>query len=406
MMDFLKKDLSLKILSVLLAIILWFIVSNSVNPLKQTRITVPLAVINKQVLADKGIVITNEKYTKNVILTVEARENIIQNLTSNDFLVNLDLSKVKSVSDTEIAVDAPTYIGDQNKNDIKITGMEPSTIKVELGKQAKNAFKVDVVTVGEPKRGYKIVEKTVEPEMILVEALDSQLGTIDSIKAVIDVTNIDKDTVIKKDCTVYDKKGNEIPALSKNLSVDVKLKVAKQVLVEPDLIGSPQDNYTQSSTRVYPETVLITGLPEILDKIDSIKTESVSIQNINQSMETTKKLKLPEGVKLYTPIKDVTVSVSIEQYSNKDITVSSKDITMINKQTENSYNYSITTSSILINLRGFKSDINTLDAAAIKPYIDVKGLGPGEYKLPLKAVLPGNVYISQDYMIDLKVETR
>jgi YbbR domain-containing protein len=112
MMNFLRKDLSLKILSVLLAIILWFIVSNSVNPLKQTRITVPLAIINKQALVDKGIVITNEKYTKNVILTVEARENIIQNLTANDFLVNLDLSKVKSVSDTEIGVDAPVYIGD------------------------------------------------------------------------------------------------------------------------------------------------------------------------------------------------------------------------------------------------------------------------------------------------------
>ncbi len=406
MMNFLRKDISLKILSVLLAIVLWFIVSNSVNPLKQTRITVPLAIINKQALVDKGIVITNEKYTKNVILTIEARENILQNLTANDFLVNLDLSKVKSVSDTEIDVDAPVYIGDQNKNDIKITGMEPSTIKVELGKQAKNAFKVDVTTVGEPKRGYKIVEKTVEPEMILVEALDSQLGTIDSIKAVVDITNIDKDTVIKKDCTVYDKKGNEIPALSKNLSVDVKLKVAKQVVVEPDLLGNPQDNYTQSGTKVTPEIILITGLPEVLDRIDSIKTEPVNIQNINQSMEITKKLKLPEGVKLYTQVKDVTVSVTIEQYSNKDITVSSKDITLFNKQADNSLNYSIAPPSIVINLKGFKSDINSLDVPTIKPYIDVKGLGPGEYKLSLKAALPSNVYLSQDYMIDLKIEAR
>jgi YbbR domain-containing protein len=123
-------------------------------------------------------------------------------------------------------------------------------------------------------------------------------------------------------------------------------------------------------------------------------------------MEITKKLKLPEGVKLYTPVKDVTVSVTIEQYSNKDITVSSKDIALFNKQTDNLLNYNITTSSVIINLKGFKSDINTLDVPTIKPYIDVKGLGPGEYKLPLKAALPSDVYFLQDYMIDLKIEAR
>lgn len=404
--NLLKKDISQRVLSVLLAVLLWFIVSNSVNPIKRTTLTVPLTIINRQALQDNGIVITNEKYTRNVLVTVEARENIIKNLTANDFLINLDFSKVKSVSDTDIPIDAPVYIGDEDKKDIKIIEVKPTSIKVELGKQEKNSFKVDVESIGEPKKDYKIISKTTDPETISIEALDSQINMVGSVKTFVDVTGIDRDTVIKKDCKVYDKNGEEIPALSKGLSVNVKIQVAKEVPVVPDIKGTPAKNYVYGAVKVSPEKILITGAPEILDKIDSIKTEPVSIENSTESIDVTKKVILPNGVKYHSPVKDIEVQVTINQLANKDFIISGNEIDMLNMAGDNSLSYSIVNESITITLRGDRAVLDSLDVSGLRPSVDVKGLDAGIHRVPLRLILPSSVYLAQDYFVEVRIDSR
>ncbi|MDP4092947.1 MAG: CdaR family protein [Bacillota bacterium] len=406
MIKLLRKDLSLRVLSVLLAIFLWFIVSNSVNPIKQTTLTVPLTIINTSSLQDKGIVITDEKFTKNVLVTVEARENLINDLTSNDFQVNLDFSKINSVSDNEITVDPPVYIGNENKNNIKIIDIKPTKIKLSLEKQGKNSFKVEIIPTGQPKKGYQVVNTSTDPDNVIIEGLDSQINSVGSIKAFVDVSNINKDTVMKKDCKVYDRNGNEIPALSKDLAVNVKIQVAKEVPLIADVKGMPADNYSSGAANTNPQTVLITGAPEILDKIDFIKTETVNINNSTKNIDVMKKIKLPDGVKLYSAANEVEVTIPIEQLASKSFSIPSDGITLVNMVNDSTLNYSIQAQSIDITLKGDRLYLDSIDLPSLAPTIDVGGLEEGVYKLPLKVVLPSTVNLAQNYLVEVKVDKR
>ena len=84
MKERLTNNWSLKILAFFIAVMLWFVVVNIDNPIKQKVYTdIPVTVINTEVLAEEQQTFHIVDDTHMISVTVTAQRKVLQKITSN-----------------------------------------------------------------------------------------------------------------------------------------------------------------------------------------------------------------------------------------------------------------------------------------------------------------------------------
>ncbi|RCX17226.1 YbbR domain-containing protein [Anaerobacterium chartisolvens] len=398
MNELLKKDIIIKILSVVFAIVLWFVI----NPIQTRTISVYLTVKNEDTLKNKNLILKNKNYSRTVEVVIRGNNEKIKNVTRDDFEASIDFSKITSVYDTELKIDGPKYIG--KEDGIIIKDVLQTSVQVELQRLEKDAFVVEGVISGSPKPGYKVVYTDVSPNSIVLQGADALIKSAASIKTVIDVSNIDRDIVQKKQpCKVYDINGKEILELSQDLYVDVTVHVGKEVAVTAAIKGSPAINYVVGEIKTTPEKLLITGSPEVLSKINELKTSPVDIDGASKNIEEVSSIVFPTGVKaIDAQIKEVTVNVGIQQSYSKEITIPKSDISIINKL-DDSFTYEIKDDSITVKLWGPEPALNLVSIDSLNPFIDASGFTEGAHRATLKVRLPYDARLDRDYYVNISI---
>ena len=397
--DIFKKDITIKISAVLIAILFWLYVYNYSNPFTTTTFrNIPLKIENQAFLTDNGYIIKNN-YKSSIDITIRGRQDAIDKVRSTDFEAVLDFSQIKSLSDTSIKISYPYC----SQKDVVIESFQPGTIDIQLARNKSNNFPVELVNDITMKPGYKLLKTVMNPDTITIVNEEALIDSVGSIKAVLDIKDLDRNVVKKVDCKVYNKDGKEITGMSRNLSVEVSVEVAKEVPVTIVTKGKPAADYVETLRLVTPDKVLITGAPELLAHIVDLKTEPIDIDNIKQNLTVTPVIKLPQGIKFAETQKDIIVSMTIEKLSLKDMSVSINDIRLINTSVDGSLNYEILTESIPLQLKGRISDLDGIRLDTMVPSLDAAGLTEGTHKLPLSIILPSQVKLMQDAFVEVKV---
>lgn len=396
--DIFKKDITIKIGAVLIAILFWLYVYNNANPFTTTTFrNIPLKIENEASLTDNGYIIKN-KYKSSIDITIRGRQESIDKVRSTDFEAVLDFSQIKSINDTSINIGYPYC----NQKDVVIESFTPGTIDIQLARNKSNNFPVELVNQVTLKPGYKLLKVVLNPETITIVNEEGLINSVGSIKAVLDTKDIDRNVVEKVNCKVYNKDGKEITGMS-SLTVSVSVEVAKEVPVTLVTKGKPTDDFVVTQTTVTPDTMLITGPPEQLANIIDLKTDPIDIENKNQSFNVTPVIKLPQGIKFADPQKDAIVGVTIEKLAIKDISVSKSDIKLANTSADGSLSYEILTENIPLQLKGRVSDLDGIRLDTLLPSIDLAGLTEGTHKLPLSIILPPQVKLLQGAFVEVKV---
>lgn len=397
--EFFKKDLTLKIFSIVFAVFLWF----AINPVQTRYYTVPLTIINEESLRTKGLVLNTKAFPEKYVgITVRDRVDVLDRIKDTDFEVTLDLKNVNSVTDKVVPIDSPVYLGREN---ISETNMElkPKSVTLNLGKIEENPFIVQVETSGKLPANYEIISKTATPDTVSIQALDSVISSVGSVKAYVDVTGLNKTLEVKKEVKVYDKKGIEIPELGKKVTVDIKIEVGKRVPVIPIISGNPDKDYVEGSYSVKPDNVLVTGDHTLLQKINEIKTAPVSLDNMTKSFTASIILQLPEGIRLVDSTREVNVSVEIIPLSERTLDVPVDSISIEGRKTEDALLKYEIASPVTVKLKGRIEDINSVSVQQLMAAIDVDGLDEGTHTVPLKITLPTNVTQVGETKVQLKI---
>ncbi len=397
MKEFLKKDLTLKILSIVFAIFLWF----AINPVQTEYYTVPLNIINEESLKANGLVLNSKNNLKPVVVSVRERGDVLDAIKDSDFEVTLDLSKVKSIDDKVVTLEAPLYLGRENISTSNID-LKPKTITLDLGKIEENPFEVQVETTGKLAADYEIISKTATPDTVSIQALDSVINNVGSVKVYVDVTGLNKTLTKQKECKVYNKKGEEMPELSKKLSVEVKIEVGKRVPIIPITEGVPSKDFIEGTSTVKPDNILITGTFDTISLINEIKTEPVKIDNVTKTFTSPVLLQLPDGIKLVKSTRQVDVTVEIIPLVEQTLEVPPANINIVGKNTEVNFTYEIT-GPVTIKLKGEVKDLAKVNVAELLANIDVDKLEEGTHNIPLKVILPTNVTQVEEVLVPVKI---
>jgi YbbR domain-containing protein len=293
------ENLTLKLVALILAIIIWFLVVGEKR--SEVRLTVPLELRN----LPEYLEIVQQSVTQ-VEVAIRGFSSVVKRLTPGDVDVHIDLTNVKegtnsfALSPGEILVPIGTTVFQ----------VSPSEVTIELDATGSKIVPVKPTTRGAPVEGYALGEVTVEPSTVTITGAQHLLRATSKIETEpIVVDNASQDLV--KKVKVKLPNGLRIQKEEEQI-VSVSVKIIPKMV---DLFFEDIPLLVEGETRQFtlvPQTItaLVHG-PEL-------KLSTMIPADIPAFIETAQ---LPEGQSVVQPTFKLPESMSIKRYYPKMITV-------------------------------------------------------------------------------------
>lgn len=398
----LTYNISLKIMSVVAAILVWLIGVNVDNPIKTATYTIT------------NVELTNQAYIENqVCLPDNDQEAIRVIITGNrKTLDKISASNIRAYADMQQAVDL-----DKTPVMVPITvicdGISPSNIEVvprnyavHLQDKKTQEFVISVSSGdSKPGKGYEIGSLTSNPEKIKITGPETLINKIDNVTATIsNVEGKTENVTQETSLVIYDKNGDILTdAEMSYLNVPRVTVTARLWKVRPNIqinvegyVGVPAEGYQVESIVTVPDVISIAGSDEALEELDqtgenmiTIPEEYIDISGAETDYETKVNIAdlLPEGLKLPSGAsEDVWVSVNILPEGSHTYDFQTQNIKVENLS--KGLQVAFGTERIELRIKESEDAVEVLDESSIKASVDLEDLEEGMYDLPVKIELP------------------
>ena len=318
--SWLKQNTWLKLLSLLVAFVIWLTVVNFSNPDTRGSQVIPLTVENADKLTSAEKIYNLDTKTVRVSYTVRTKyRNMV---TPSDFNVYVDLD------DYSITGAVPVYVKTSDRLSGIISDVTPSPIVVHVATEdlQRKRFDVGISTKGSAAEGYIAADAQLASgsDYVWISGPMSEIGQISKVGIEVNVEEASRsitgdDGVLK----FYDANDNEITmddriTLSRTaFSYTVPIYRIKSLSVSAGTVGEPADGYALDGIETSPAFVQVYGPDSALNANVSIviPDSEVSIagasKNVTRAIDVTPYL--PDGLSLAQPGSEITVVAQIRK---------------------------------------------------------------------------------------------
>ncbi|EKD27683.1 MAG: hypothetical protein ACD_79C00635G0002 [uncultured bacterium] len=188
--------------------------------------------------------------------------------------------------------------------------------------------------------------------------------------------------VLKENDFAFDPRLSVIKIFPEKVEVEIDKLVEKSVEVEAVTEGTVAPNYDLTQVKLIPSRIKIIGPEKILDKMEFIKTEKISIEGMTTNFIQDVQIVSPfKGFIDREPIKAfISISKSKEEKIFEKIPVFvMHPVDFFNK-------CKISPSEISIKVSASVLDFQGVDKIDFRAFVDISGLAKGTYELPVAVV--------------------
>lgn len=360
MINKLKNNSKIKIISLLSAMVLWMYVMAIVDP-EETKLfeNIPVTITNKNELNERDLVIYPEQdLTTNIYVT--GKLSNLKKVTKDDINVYGQINNpLEGNNEIYLKVSTSQRVNYDFKNPVMIVTLEKiisedKSIKVDITGSGKNNVdnimlqdNIDKVSVSGPRSLVNKVKRVVGTVKVNGELNDFsqsiKLEPVDANGKVVEGIELEKDSV----------------------NVNITLLTQKTVPITLKLSDNSESgvNYTMSQN-----TVTIKGKKDIVDSINDIETQPVKLSEILPGTSKDIYLQVPSGITIET--KYITIKKNSEENAVAEYTYTAENIEVRNN-TENIDKSKIKfPNSINVSIEYLQS-IGSINKDDIKLYIDL-----------------------------------
>lgn len=360
MINKLKYNSKIKIISLLSAMVLWMYVMAIVDP-EETKLfeNIPVTITNKNELNERDLVIYPEQdLTTNIYVT--GKLSNLKKVTKDDINVYGQINNpLEGNNEIYLKVSTSQRVNYDFKNPVMIVTLEKiisedKSIKVDITGSGKNNVdnimlqdNIDKVSVSGPRSLVNKVKRVVGTVKVNGELNDFsqsiKLEPVDANGKVVEGIELEKDSV----------------------NVNITLLTQKTVPITLKLPDNSESgvNYTMSQN-----TVTIKGKKDIVDSINDIETQPVKLSEILPGTSKDIYLQVPSGITIET--KYITIKKNSEENAVAEYTYTAENIEIRNN-TENIDKSKIKfPNSINVSIEYLQS-IGSINKDDIKLYIDL-----------------------------------
>ncbi|MDD7417958.1 CdaR family protein [Blautia sp. HCP3S3_C4] len=418
-------NLSLKIMSVAIAIVVWLIVVNIDNPVGTNYYTITdVELINKEYVESSdtiGKMCMPEENQDSVRVAITASKKIRDRIRLSDITAVADLQQAVSLDTDPVMVPITVTCSASGvlPSDIKVT---PQNLTVNLDEKETQEFVVNV-SKGDTKPGkdYEVGSLTASPEKIRITGPKTLVNKIDKVNAAIALDGNTEDYTQEVNLTIYDKNQEALSESEMNslriennakVVVTAKLwKIRTGVKIAAGYVGTPAGGYQVGSVKTVPDTISVAGNTEDLESLSendnmiTIPADRIDISGESKDVERKISLKnlLPDNVKLTSDSsEDVWVTVSILPVGSQEFNLPTKNIEVKNKP--DNLQVTFETAQIALRIRSESEDLADLNIDEdVKAEIDLKDKEVGNYKVPVKLSLPDGYEMVEDVYTEVVI---
>ncbi len=416
------NNIGLKIISVLVAIILWILVINITDPL-QTRTfrNVPVRLVNTTVVGSNKTVRVLKHSDVVSEVVVRAPRSIIGQLgtSSDNIIATADFSNLSADNKT-VPISFTTFKYSDRIDNIKSNN---DKLLVEIEDKKTIQLPIQVTTSGSIASGYIKGKVSLGQNQVRVSGPESVVSLVKSASVDVQLTDFTENISTVSDIILFDVNGNIVPddelTLSvESISVDVEILATKKVPIRYDTIGSPADGYALTGEiKCTPETVVIAGPTNNIASVTQIEIPATELNVTGQTDTLTAVLDienyLPEGIRLVEDPNNngkVQLSVYIEALHTNTYGIYLQNVKMQNLPEGFTAEWAEAEDNVEFTLEGLTQDFEKLQISSLNYRVDfikhasdyaVSEYKPGTYQLDLILDLPAG--ITQKEKVRLKI---
>lgn len=407
----LLNNLGLKLVSIFLAVVIWFavvMISNPKDSVTFSGITVNL--VNTELLDSEEKLYEVQDNSDKVRVTVEAPRKVINQLRSSDIIAEADVSRLTEVN--TIAINCSLL---NNAVEISSITSNPDVVRLKVEDKASKWVNVKRNTVGEVAEGYMVYGSVSDQTRMEISGPESVISQIDHAGLEMDVTGATDNVSGNVEIRFYDSEGKlvsnteDIIKNADNMHMEVTVYAMKEVPIEVLITGSPAEGYLATgAVECEPSTVMLAGTASALADINKISA-TIDITGESEDEERTINLRtyLDSSIRFADSNFNgrVNATVHIEPRVERTLAVPVRNISVENLPEEFELAFDEGQLTYRLRISGLNHAVTAVDQSAVQDRLDIgawmqeqnmNGLREGEYEIPVIFELPGNVTVENE----------
>lgn len=326
--------------SIFLSFILWMGITVGKNTVIQRSFSDVTVTVNMEntFASENQMSIIGDISEQRFTVMVMGQNNVVASLSASEINLFASAATVDSPGEYNLEVSASNATA---SGDYDIVSISPKTVKVSFDYVETREFTVTAIAEGVTASKGLIAEAAVvsgiENNTITITGPRTVINSIETVAAKTKVNKtLSESKTFDADIVLLNEKNKEISTENLQLSAN-KVKIAvpiskmKTVPVKVDFTNTPKSFDKDSiRTSVDHSTVTIIGTPETVDKITEVMLSPIDVTALGAKTSTFEvSPKLPEGVRMFDTIDNFVVTVTLNNYREKTINVSTIKITGI-----------------------------------------------------------------------------
>ncbi|MEG1285263.1 MAG: CdaR family protein [Romboutsia sp.] len=374
MIDKMKNNTKIKLISLLSSIVLWLYVMAIVDP-QETKVieNLPISINNMNELKDRDLVLTpGIELTTSIYITGK-------------------LSNLQKVKPEDIHVYGQIQEPIEGNNEMylkaSISGIvtyefKTNRINISLDKLIEEKRSIDINIEGTQK---DTILDSIRPEIdsIKVSGPRTLVNQVQKVVGNLDLKNAEDDFVTNLKLIPVDEDGKQVVGVelsNSQVNVDVKLLKQKTVPIQVKLQENSEILDDIAKCKLSKNTITIKGKKDVIDKIDLINTQPIDIKALIESDIKEILLDIPQDV--IAEYKSVSIQIDgIENITNEFV-YSSEELQIKNNEKNLDVSKLDIPSEIRLNLE-YTPEISNLTKNDIVIYVDLSEI-PSENGYTIK----------------------
>ena len=388
----LTRNISLKIMSVVTAVLVWMIVVNIDNPIRTVSYTIQnVELLNQNYIDQKVPLPDTDQGTFRIYITAERKT--LSKISASDIHAVADLQQALSYDEDPVMVPITVTCEGVSPGNIEVV---PKNLAVHLQDKKTQEFVISVSSgESKPGKGYEIGSLTANPEKIKITGPTSLINIIGNVTANISVDNKTENVTKETELVIYDKNGTQLS--------DVQMSY----------LNVPKVTVTARLWRVrsnIQNVISLAGSDEALDNLEEennairIPAESIDISGERSDVETKVNITqfLSEGLKLPSGAsEDVWVRINILPEGSHSYELDTNDIKVKNQSEGTQVVFGM--DKIEVRIKRTDESDETLETSMIQASVDLDGKKKGTYELPVKIKLPDGYELVEPITAEVEI---
>ena len=399
MKKWITNNWPLKLMSVLLAVLIWIVIVNIDNPVETVTIRgIPIQIVNDDLFREQGktyTVVGSSAPTASVRVT--ERWKTTTGLSASDFTAVADFADIYQEGQVPVTVTCSNSA--VSSEDFVV--LTPS-LEIQVENLSTITQEVTVQTTGDPAEGYTIGKTTAAPNLVTITAPASFAERVRQAVVTVDVSGASEEVTAQSSIQLLDAYGDvmsttglaegDFTISSETADATVEILNMKEVPITVSVSGVNQvaDGYRYTGHVVNPETVSLSGLRSALGSASiEIPNTVASVAGASSDVTFTVSLAeyLPAGVSLVEgEPEEATITLRVEPLEERSISIPVSSLTVTGL--EDGLEYTLIGTSFTLRVEGLAEDLDRLAEEPLTGTVDVSGLGAGMHTLPVEVTLP------------------